>query len=308
MRKFLAHIHVREYSKSEISWSPVPVKLCSGSISHAQSRITSKEKLTRYPCLVFLESNYRNAVLWMVGTPRLGAIRIKLYSASGFLPVIPDGTASNVEKVMSMSIQKAYNDWSETYDMDENLTRDLDQKVTLALLANLHFTSILEIGCGTGKNTSFFALIGESVLAVDFSEGMIERAKQKVQAENVRFFMMDITQKWEVEDQSFDLIVCNLVLEHIKDLSFVFSEARRSLRDNGRFFLNELHPFKQYEGKKARFYRDQEKIEVDAFVHHISDFFNAAQTNGLSLVKLDEYWHEEDENKPPRLITLLFEK
>src|SRR5687768_13067518 len=100
---------------------------------------------------------------------------------------------------MGMSVQKAYNDWSETYDTDENLTRDLDQKVTRALLANLHFTSILEIGCGTGKNTSFFALIGESVLAVDFSEGMIDRAKQKVQAENVRFSMMDITQKWEIE-------------------------------------------------------------------------------------------------------------
>lgn len=207
-----------------------------------------------------------------------------------------------------MNIQKAYNDWSETYDTDENLTRDLDQKVTREVLANLHFTSILEVGCGTGKNTSFFAQIGESVFAVDFSEGMIEKARQKVQEENVRFSMMDITRTWKAEDQSFDLIACNLVLEHIKDLSFVFSEARRSLRDNGRFFLDELHPFKQYEGKKARFYRDEEKIEVDAFVHHISDFFNAARSNSLTLVKLNEYWHEEDENKPPRLITFLFEK
>lgn len=222
--------------------------------------------------------------------------------------MLPDATAINIEKVMRMSIRKAYNDWSETYDTDENLTRDLDQKVTRELLAHLHFTSILEIGCGTGKNTSFFAQIGESVFAVDFSEGMIERAKQKVQVENVRFSMMDITRRWMVEDQSFDLIVCNLVLEHIKDLSFVFSEASRTLKDKGRFFLNELHPFKQYEGKKARFYRDDEKIEVDAFVHHISDFFYAAQTNGLSLVKLDEYWHKDDENKPPRLITFLFEK
>jgi hypothetical protein len=29
-----------------------------------------------------------------------------------------------------MSIQSAYNEWSESYDTDENLTRDLDQKVT----------------------------------------------------------------------------------------------------------------------------------------------------------------------------------
>lgn len=209
---------------------------------------------------------------------------------------------------MSLNIQKAYNDWSETYDTDENLTRDLDQKVTREALANLHFDSILEIGCGTGKNTSFLAQIGESIYAVDFSQGMIEKAEEKVQAENVRFSMMDITQKWNFEDQSFDLIVCNLVLEHIDDLTFVFLEAAHVLKEKGRFFINELHPFKQYEGKKARFYKDKEIIEVDAFVHHISDFFNAATANGLTLVKLDEYWHEEDGNKLPRLISFTFEK
>ena len=210
--------------------------------------------------------------------------------------------------VMSMSIQKAYNDWSETYDTDENLTRDLDQKVTRETLTDLHFTSILEIGCGTGKNTSFLAQIGESIYAVDFSQRMIEKAKEKVRAENVRFSMMDITQRWNFEDQSFDLIVCNLVLEHIQDLSFVFSEASRTLKEKGRFFINELHPFKQYEGKKARFYRDEETIEVEAFVHHISDFYNPARTNGLTLVKLNEYWHEEDSKKPPRLVSFIFEK
>ena len=207
-----------------------------------------------------------------------------------------------------MNIQNAYNEWSETYDTDENLTRDLDQKVTREALASLHFTSILEIGCGTGKNTSFLSQIGESVYAVDFSQRMIEKAKEKVRAENVRFSMMDITQRWNFEDQSFDLIICNLVLEHIENLSFVFSEASRTLKEKGRFFINELHPFKQYEGKKARFYIDQKTIEVEAFVHHMSDFFNAATTHGLTLVKLNEYWHEKDQNKPPRLVSFMFEK
>lgn len=210
--------------------------------------------------------------------------------------------------MMSMSIQKSYDDWSESYDTDENLTRDLDQRVTRDVLANLHFTSILEIGCGTGKNTSFLAEIGKTVHAVDFSEGMIEKAKEKVQAENARFSMMDITEKWNFEDQSFDLIVCNLVLEHIEDLSFVFSEASRSLQEEGRFLINELHPFKQYEGKKARFYRDQETIEVEAFVHHMSEFINTALSNGFELVRLEEHWHENDAHKPPRLITFIFEK
>jgi ubiquinone/menaquinone biosynthesis C-methylase UbiE len=216
-------------------------------------------------------------------------------------------SADGTKKVI-MNIQKAYNDWSETYDADRNLTCDLDQEVTRDTLANLHFNSVLEIGCGTGKNTSFLAGIGEIVHAVDFSQGMIEKAKEKVRADNVRFSMMDITQRWNFEYQSFDLIVCNLVLEHIEDLTFIFSEAARVLRDKGRFFINELHPFKQYEGKRARFYIDEETIEVEAFVHHISDFLDAATNHGLTLVKLSEYWHEKDQNKPPRLVSLLFEK
>ena len=207
-----------------------------------------------------------------------------------------------------MNIQKAYNQWSDSYDVDSNLTRDLDQQVTREALANLHFNSILEIGCGTGKNTAFLAQIGDSVHALDFSQGMIEKAKAKVGAQNVRFSMTDITKKWPGKDGEFDLVVCNLVLEHIAHLAFTFSEARRVLQNNGSFFVNELHPFKQYEGSKARFYKDNETIEVDAFVHHISEFTNAATANGLSLVNLNEYWHEADKNKPPRLISLIFIK
>ncbi len=207
-----------------------------------------------------------------------------------------------------MDIQNAYNEWSQTYDQDENRTRDLDQQVTRDRLGNLHFDSILEIGCGTGKNTSFLVTIGQDVRAVDFSPGMIVRAREKVHAENVRFSMMDITRPWDFEEESFDLIVCNLVLEHIQDLHPVFSEAGRTLRHGGHFFVNELHPFRQYQGTKARFYRSEEKIEVSAFVHHVSDFIKTAEESHLTFLRLEEYWHETDQNKPPRLLSLLFER
>jgi ubiquinone/menaquinone biosynthesis C-methylase UbiE len=213
-----------------------------------------------------------------------------------------------MEYNIKMSIQNAYNNWSETYDTNTNLTRDLDQKITRNLLANQQFDSILEIGCGTGKNTAFLTQIGQRVHALDFSQGMIEKAKEKVQAGNVRFSTADLTQRWPCEDGAYDLITCNLVLEHINDLSHIFSEAARTLMPNGKFFINELHPFKQYQGTKARFEKNGETTEVDAFVHHISDFINAAIANGLKMAKLNEYWHEEDKNKPPRIVSFIFEK
>ena len=207
-----------------------------------------------------------------------------------------------------MDIQNAYNEWSEIYDTNINLTRDLDSTVTRNLLANRHFDSILELGCGTGKNTVFFAQIGVQVHALDFSEGMIQKAMQKVKTGNVRFEVADLTKHWACKDNACDLISCNLILEHIRDLLHIFSEAARVLRTGGIFLVNELHPFRQYKGTKARFERGDETVEVEAFVHHISDFLHASETNGLALVKLDEYWHEEDEGKMPRLVSFIFEK
>ncbi len=207
-----------------------------------------------------------------------------------------------------MSIQNAYNEWSGIYDSNENLTRDLDQKVTRETFAGKYFKSILELGCGTGKNTVFYAQLGANVHALDFSEGMIEKARGKVKAGNVRFSTADLTKRWPCEDAAYDLVTCNLVLEHIEDLSHIFSEAARVLEAKGKFFINELHPFKQYGGTKARFEQGGNMIEVTAFVHHISDFTNAAVANGLRLVTLNEYWHEADQNKPPRLVSFLFEK
>jgi malonyl-CoA O-methyltransferase len=207
-----------------------------------------------------------------------------------------------------MNIQQAYQDWSSTYDQDRNLTRDLDEIFTRETLANLLFDSILEIGCGTGKNTSLLAQIGQHVFAIDFSSGMIEQARAKLSNDNVTFAVADITQRWLCEDRSIDLITCNLVLEHISDLSFIFAQAFRVLRDGGRFFVSELHPFRQYQGTQANFRRNQETIQIPAFVHHISEFIHAGAANNLALLGMKECWHHEDQNKPPRLVSFMFQK
>lgn len=207
-----------------------------------------------------------------------------------------------------MNIQDAYNEWSEIYDSNVNHTRDLDAEVTRLLLKGRRFPSILEIGCGTGKNTGFLATLGDTVLAFDFSENMLAKARQKVTASHVRFERVDITQPWNCPSDSFNLITCNLVLEHIQDLNHIFAQAARTLRNGGQFLVNELHPFKQYGGTKARFERGADIVEVDVFIHHISEFIHAAEANGLKLIKFDEVWHGEDAGKPPRLVSFVFGK
>ncbi|MEE9167151.1 MAG: class I SAM-dependent methyltransferase, partial [Candidatus Neomarinimicrobiota bacterium] len=200
------------------------------------------------------------------------------------------------------------NSWSSRYDSDVNLTRDLDEIVTRNTLGSLDCKSILEIGCGTGKNTPLLSQIGERVHAIDFSEGMIRMAKKKLKLRNVTFCVADITKPWPCSDGFANLIVCNLVLEHVENLSFIFSEASRSLAEKGRFFVCELHPFRQYQGTVASFQKDQGTTHIRAFVHHLSDFLDAAKDSGFSLKAFKEWWHEEGQNKPPRLVSFMFQK
>ena len=205
-------------------------------------------------------------------------------------------------------VREAYDNWSTKYDSDRNLTRDLNSLITKQTFVDSQFNSIVEIGCGTGKNTLFLAQIGTQVQAMDFSEAMLNKAKKKLNSDNVAFLIGDITKIWTYSDRSADLITCNLVLEHIKDLSFVFSEAFRILTAGGTFFVSELHPFKQYTGAKANFQNGAETVEISSYVHHISEFFDTAKNNGFIVEDFKEWWHETDMNKLPRLATFRFRK
>lgn len=207
-----------------------------------------------------------------------------------------------------MTIQDAYTDWAATYDADRNRTRDLDQEVTAAALGGQHYAAIVEIGCGTGKNTALLAQVGARVTALDFSAGMLARARAKVRAPNVTFVEADLTQPWPVEEGAADLVVCNLVLEHIEKLHCIFVQAARALSPGGCCFVCELHPFRQYGGTQATFERAGGAVLIDAYVHHISDFLGAAEAAGLRLEKLKEWWHAEDEGKPPRLVSFVLRK
>ena len=207
-----------------------------------------------------------------------------------------------------MNIQDAYTHWSTTYDSDRNLTRDLDQLATEHALKSRSYQNVLELGCGTGKNTALLSRIGRNILAVDFSRGMLKQARVKIDSSNVLFVVADLTKPWPCKTESFELIACNLVLEHIEDLGAIFAKASRALTGGGLFFISELHPFRQYQGTQARFQNDDGTITIRAFVHHLSDFLESAEQNGFLFRTMKEWWHDEDQNKSPRLVTFMFEK
>jgi SAM-dependent methyltransferase len=206
-------------------------------------------------------------------------------------------------------IRNAYDRWSHSYDDDLNATRDLDREVTLTVLSGSRFTTIIEAGCGTGKNTQLFSRLAHQVLALDFSSGMLKKARAKSgERKNVSYAVADITTSWPCIPGRADLVTFNLVLEHVQALSAVFSHAALALGNGGRMFISELHPFRQYQGTVANFSVADQNTRIPAFTHHISDFLRAASECGFKLLELREWWHDKDTGKPPRLVSFLFEK
>ena len=204
-----------------------------------------------------------------------------------------------------MNNQQAYDSWSESYDAVENKTRDLEAKALREMISGENL-DVLEIGCGTGKNTEFLQTKAKRLIGADFSTEMLEQAKRKITAENVEFRQMDLREKWDFAENSFDLITCSLALEHIENIEFVFAEAHRVLRTGGKFYFGELHPFKQYLGGKARFETGSGVFELECFIHHVSDYYEAAKANGFSCVELKEWFDNDDKTTVPRVLTMIF--
>ena len=150
-------------------------------------------------------------------------------------------------------VASAYNQWSKTYESVENLTRDLSAAVLRRLPLSLLHGDILEIGCGTGLNSRYLAQHSKSLLALDFSAGMLAEARVNLSGTRAGFAQREIRQGWPLAAASVDRVVCSLVLEHIEDLDPIFKEAARVLRPGGEFFVCEYHPFCQLMGSQARF-------------------------------------------------------
>jgi ubiquinone/menaquinone biosynthesis C-methylase UbiE len=207
-----------------------------------------------------------------------------------------------------MNTEQAYNNWASQYDTNVNKTRDLEGVVLRNTLSAIHFETCLEIGCGTGKNTAWFIEKATQVTSVDFSEEMLAKAKTKVTSNKVQFVQADITTDWTFKNQLYDLVSFSLILEHIENLDPVFKQVAQSLKPGGHVYIGELHPFKQYAGSKARFETENGVQVVDCFTHHVSDFVQSAQKNGLTLVDINEHFDEENRNEIPRILTILLRK
>jgi ubiquinone/menaquinone biosynthesis C-methylase UbiE len=200
-------------------------------------------------------------------------------------PTEPDPTA----------IRSGYDRWAEVYDHDMNPLVALEEPSVREALGDVSGLGLLDLGCGTGRHALWLSAAGARVTAVDFSEGMLSEARRKPGAEAVRFLAHDLQQPLPFETASFDRVVSGLVLEHLRDLRFVFGEARRVLASGGRAVVSAMHPAMFLKGAQARFTdpASGEKVQPGSVNHSLGDFVMAALGGGFSIDAIGEYAPDE---------------
>ena len=98
---------------------------------------------------------------------------------------------------------------------------------------------VLELGCGTGdmwKGHEDLMSKCSKIIFSDFSEGMLENAKANIGSNvNIEYQIIDI-QDIPFEDESFDVVIANMMLYHVPDMKRGLSEVRRVLKTGGAFY------------------------------------------------------------------------
>jgi len=121
----------------------------------------------------------------------------------------------------------------------------------------------------------------------------------------------DVRVPWPVATHGIDVVVGNLVLEHVGDLSPIYTNAARALRSGGQLFLCELHPFRQARGAQAHFTDRStgETVNVPAFAHTTGEYVDAAAVAGFVLRDMGQWMDgNAPSDDPPRLLSLLFDR
>jgi SAM-dependent methyltransferase len=96
--------------------------------------------------------------------------------------------------------------------------------------------SILDIGCGDGRDAAYFTSLGHHVTAIDFSEEAIARVRARTTSIDAR--VME-TQSINFPDVSFDAIYAHLSLHYFDDTTtnIIIKNIRRMLKPGGFFFV-----------------------------------------------------------------------
>ncbi len=164
---------------------------------------------------------------------------------------------------------------------------------------------VLDLGCGAG-NDCFVAraIVGEpgKVTGLDFTDEMLKKARKnniKLGYANVEFVKGDI-EAIPLDDDSYDVVISNCVLNLVPDKEKAFKEIHRVLKKGGHFCVSDV----VIEGALP------EKIRQDAEMYSGCVSGAIAKEDYLNIIKKCDFKsiaiHKEKEVEVPNTILLKY--
>jgi phosphatidylethanolamine/phosphatidyl-N-methylethanolamine N-methyltransferase len=146
--------------------------------------------------------------------------------------------ALSVTTVENDFVARVYEKLASVYDLTFGPTLHPGRLVAIERMAIKPGARVLEVGVGTGINTSLYPPKCH-VTGIDFSSSMLEKARERVAREglrNVRLIEMDAA-NMTFADDAFDIVYAPYLISVVPDPVKVVREMRRVCRPGGRIIV-----------------------------------------------------------------------
>jgi 2-polyprenyl-6-hydroxyphenyl methylase/3-demethylubiquinone-9 3-methyltransferase len=102
---------------------------------------------------------------------------------------------------------------------------------------------ILDIGCGGGILSEGLAKIGARVVGIDLSRASIETAREHAEQSglSIEYQAVSVEEIANLQPESFDVITCMEMLEHVPDPAGIVAACARALKPGGHAFFSSIN-------------------------------------------------------------------
>ncbi len=116
--------------------------------------------------------------------------------------------------------------------------------VIFRILGQIKGKCILDAGCGNGYLCRLLAKQGAKITGIDISSKAIEHAqmKEKEAPLGISYHVGSLSNLVMFSNQTFDVVVSNIVLQGLQDFAGALGELYRVLREEGQLLISLLHP------------------------------------------------------------------
>lgn len=132
--------------------------------------------------------------------------------------------------------------WADSINIDDVIVDEYfeastspENRIIIKKIGDLKNKKILELGCGAGEASVYFAKKGADVTAADISKGMLEVVRKL--ANKYKVFLstkQSYSDHIECADETFDIVYAGNLLHHV-DIEGTLKEVSRVLKKGGLF-------------------------------------------------------------------------